>query len=60
MNDLVIFDAVIEREVYNSENFKSANCQIKYSTLGDNAVIKGACAMVLKEIFDNPSEYFEK
>lgn len=60
-SDIKDFDKVIISQItYNSENFKSANCQIKYSTLGDNAVIKGACAMVLKEIFDNPSEYFEK
>ncbi len=60
-SDIKAFDKAIMHQItYNSENFASSNCQIKYSTLGDAAVIKGACAMVLKEIFENPSVFFEK
>lgn len=35
-----------------------SKCKVRYSYLGGKAVIKGGVAMVLKNMFDNPSAYF--
>lgn len=35
-----------------------SKCELRYSYLGGKAVLKGGIAMVLKNMFENPPEYF--
>ena len=53
--DIAVLEKLSEHALKGGVAGSVSGCSVKYSTLGERAVLKGCIAKVLSEVYDNPS-----